>query len=242
MKRFLLPVIVLTMLIACKHPAPAPKAQSLTSAPAIAVTPRNSCSYNNDVMDLGIGLIVVPQQFEIYQDSLLKQLLYKIDMYKTDDLLSLPCSKYFDPEYGIMQFVCLEVTDDAYKIITNYNEIKYLPKNKNYRFQTWETYIMQSYGIRRGTDSKGSTIFPQTLRKMPEDNADTLTIPEGYEMFCPLQMKGDWLQVKYDCFYNDDQDSSEPCREYINACQPSLTGWLQWRKDNKVLVDIFLMP
>ena len=89
----------------------------------------------------------------------------------------------------------------------------------------------------------GNTSF-NALRKLPTDSADAISLPPGHEMFCPMEVQGDWLKVQYDCFYNDEDNKYEgqPCHNYIGKCTEALTGWLRWRKDNKLLVDIFLMP
>jgi hypothetical protein len=50
--------------------------------------------------------------------------------------------------------------------------------------------------------------------------------------------------TEYDCFYNDDNNPNEgePCHNFIDKCKNPLTGWLRWRQENKLLIDIFLMP
>ena len=126
----------------------------------------------------------------------------------------------------------------------NYSVVKYLPKTDNYAFRTWNKYILQSFGIRRKTKETGEVLENLSLRKEPIDNADTLSIPKGYEMFCPMEIKGDWVRIKYDCFYNDENNphEGEPCHDFISKCTNSLTGWLRWRQENNLRIDIMLMP
>ncbi|MEA5406066.1 hypothetical protein VB776_24215 [Arcicella sp. DC2W] len=203
----------------------------------------NNCSYDNQVSSLGIGLIIAPSKFEIYNDSLLSDKIASWDMYEDESKMNL-CSKFFKPDYGIMHFVCIAKSEKAYKVLVNFSDIKYLPKTKNYEFKTWDEYISQSFGIRRLTNDNGDISKKITLRIKPVDNSDTLASPLGLELFCPMEIKGDWIKVRYDCFYNDENNSyeGEPCHNYIDKCKNPLTGWLRWRQENHLLIDIFLMP
>ncbi len=220
----------------------APKAASDAKGDKLTKLEYN-CSYDNEVSSLGNGLIIAPAKFDLYNDSLLNNKYASWDMYEDETRINL-CSKFFKPDYGIMHFVCIAKSDKAYKVIINASDTKYFPKTKSYDFKTWDEYILQSYGIRRLTANTGeiSAILP--LRIAPKDNADTLAIPQGYEMFCPMDIKGDWVKVKYDCFYNDENSlhEGEPCHDFIDQCKNPLTGWLRWRQENKLLIDIFLMP
>jgi hypothetical protein len=202
-----------------------------------------NCSYDNQVSSLGIGLIIAPQKFEIYNDSLLSNKIASWDMYEDESKINI-CSKFFKPDYGIMHFVCIAKSEKAYKVLVNFSDVKYLPKTKKYEFKTWDEYISQSYGIRRLLNENGDVSKKYTLRIKPEDNSDTLAIPNGLELFCPMKIEGDWIKVRYDCFYNEENNSyeGEPCHNYINKCKNPLTGWLRWRKENHLLIDIFLMP
>jgi hypothetical protein len=59
-----------------------------------------------------------------------------------------------------------------------------------------------------------------------------------------MEMRGDWVKVKYDCFYNDENNKYEgqPCQNFVNQCQNPLIGWIRWKQGNKLLIEIFLMP
>lgn len=207
------------------------------------LTNLEDCSYDNEVSSLGNGLILAPAKFDIYNDSLLTNKYASWDMYEDAARINI-CSKFFKPDYGIMHFVCLSKSQKAYKVLINASDIKYFPKTKSYDFKTWDEYILQSYGIRRLTSSTGDISAISPLRIAPRDNTDTLAIPPGYEMFCPIEIEGDWVKVKYDCFYNDENSlhEGEPCYDFIDQCKNPLTGWLRWRQANKLLIDIFLMP
>jgi hypothetical protein len=203
----------------------------------------NECSYDNEVSTLGLGLVIVPSSFEIYNDSTLSNRYSNWDMYEDVDNLNV-CPKFSKPDYGIMHFVCIGVTSKAYKVLINYSDVKYLPKTKKYEFKTWEQYILQSFGIRRLLSNREDNLEITSLRKEPSINSDTIEIPKKHEMFCPLEVKGDWLKVTYDCFYNDEinQYEGEPCQNYILKCEKPLIGWIRWKDKNNLKIEIFLMP
>ncbi|MGB3074736.1 MAG: hypothetical protein WBB36_05425 [Chitinophagales bacterium] len=203
----------------------------------------NNCSYDNQESSLGIGLIIAPLKFEIFNDSLLKDKISSWDMYEDASQINM-CSKFFKPDYGIMHFVCIAKSEMAYKVLVNFSDVKYLPNTKNYHFKIWDEYISQSFGISRLTSKNGDISKKCPLRIKPNDNADTLIISNGHESFCPMEIKGDWVKVRYDCFYNDENNSyvGEPCHNYIEKCKNPLTGWLRWRQENQLLIGIYLMP
>lgn len=215
-----------------------PTKSTLKSQSEIDTTGYN---YDNEVKTLGIGLIIAPEKFSIFNDSLLTRKYEDIDM--NQEKINI-YSKFYKPDYGLMHFICIGITDKSYQIILNYSEVKYLPKSKKYDFKNWEDYILQSYGIRRLTKETGAIAIPQPLKTEPKDTSKELSIPKGYENFCPMKVEGDWVEVKFDCFYNDENDTHEgqPCHDYIDQCQSPVKGWLRWRKGKKLLIDIFLMP
>jgi hypothetical protein len=235
MRNVILLFIIAITLASCGNKKPKNAASLLSKLPE---SPSPEASYDNPVKTLGIGLVKAPNQFDVYDDSLLTRKYLSVDMQHDSKIKLAP--KYSDAEYGIMHFVCISKSDKAYKVLVNFATEKYLPKLKRYDFVTWEGYITQSFGVRRIGSKK--TPPTETLNITPGDSTKTLTIPKGYEMFCPMQVKGDWLQVTYDCFYNDEHNKYEgqPCQNYIAKCKSPLTGWLRWRRGETVLIDVLL--
>ncbi|NEM96119.1 hypothetical protein [Pontibacter burrus] len=197
----------------------------------------SNCEYDNLTKTLGIGLVSVPAAFELFSDSLLTSSYMQWDMYSSDVPPKPVCSKYYSPEYGIVQFVCLAKTTKYYKVLSGYDQVFYLPVEDGYEFTTWYDYILSSFGVRRNTDL-GDEWKNQPLRKLPDLSSGELKIPEGLEMFCAMEVKGDWLKVKYDCFYNTETPIEEglPCHQYIDKCNDTVTGWLKWKDGNNVLM------
>jgi hypothetical protein len=208
--------------------------ENITTNPA-----GQNCTYENSMSNLGVGIIIAPTTFEIFEDSLLTQNLSTINMYEDEKKINF-CSFFYKPDYGIMHFVCIGENAKSYKILTGPFEHKFLPKKKEYEFKTWEKYILESFGVRRKTEREPK----QQFKEQSTENSKDLKIPEGHELFCPMEIKGDWIKVKYDCFYNaeNNQYEGQPCNNYIDKCDKTLTGWIKWRLQNELLIDIFLMP
>ena len=131
------PIFILVFAISCKHDGKNDIAKNTTgSSDSTRLAYANirdknyplnqECTYDNEVSSLGIGIIITPGKFQIFNDDKLTSEFADIDMYagKTGDGI---CSKFFKPDYGIMHFVVLENSKDAYKVLSSYSSEKYLP-------------------------------------------------------------------------------------------------------------------
>lgn len=209
------------------------------------------CGGENLTADLGIGIVYVdsgdssPEDavIKIYNDSTLKDQYVAWHYYEEERPSKAACPKYYYPDYAIFNFVCLNKTEKYYKILINYDQVKYLPRIKEYQFVTWEDYILRSFGIHRLSPRENKSIAYQPVRVKPMEQSDSIKLPTGYELLCPDEIKGDWVKVRYDCFYaKNDTYEGQPCHDYIDKCNNPLTGWLKWKEGNKVLIGIYLMP
>jgi hypothetical protein len=217
---------------------PAPSADAPTDAPD------NNCLFDNEVSTLGIGLVLAPAEFTLFNDSALTEIYAEVDMYADDEGLDLICPKFFAPEYSILNFVCLDSSSTSYKVLSGYSTVKYLKRVDAAEFMSWHDYVLSSFGIRRLTSNDGAELSNQPLKREPFQQSPTLKIPAGFEMFCPMEIKEDWVKIKYDCFYNLEQNphEGEPCHNFIGECEKPLTGWMRWRDGNRLLIDILLAP
>jgi hypothetical protein len=243
MKTTLVLLFYIIAVFACRHKEnpEEKKSDSLEIKKENSGTDENehNCSYYNKTYNLGIGLIKAPTTFEIFNDSLLTERMLKINVYEDEDHINF-CSVFHKPDYGIMHFICIEENENFYKVLIGFSDQKFLPKREDYQFKSWKDYILESFGIRRALEFKETTF----LKREPLDNSQTITIPDGHELFCPVEVKGDWVKVKYDCFYNTTNNPYEGqlCHEYIDTCEKEMIGWLKWRNENEILIDIFLLP
>lgn len=187
-------------------------------------------SYDNEVLDLGIGLVIVPPTYRVYNDSLLEDEFVSTDMYDQDITVY---AKYSKPDYGIMHFACLEKTEFYFKVIVNYSDIKYMRNSKSYEFQDWEEYMRSSLGVR--------SVTSQSMRASPNVKAKPVDAPKGHSSFCPEYIQGEWVYVRWGCFDSSEADHYEgiPCKDFINDCDNGQSGWLKWRDKNEVLISIY---
>lgn len=207
-------------------------------------SPENVCGYENLTATLGKGLVMVSFESEplvIYNDSLLQNKY--VSWSNAEGNPSKPvCSKYYKPGYGFLHFIYLKETAKSYQIINGYDEIKYLPKEKTKEAISWEKYLLRSYGIAKHYESNKR--LEQPFRKDPSEKAAIADFPKDAEQLCPLEIKGDWVKVQYNCFFDqaDNKYEGKPCHDYIAKCKPAQSGWMKWKENNKILIDIYLMP
>lgn len=202
------------------------------------------CGYENNVSSLGIGVVLAPQAYTLWSDSATTAEFLSVSS-STEEVMGSICPKFYDPEYGIIHFVCIAVNADTYAVLADSATVKYIRRSTDgVEFKSWDEYILQSFGVRRKIDNEGHPKVSGLLRTEPEDRGSSLTIPAGHEMFCPMEVQGDWVKVRYDCFYNRDVNpyEGEPCHNFIEQCENPLTGWIRWRNGKELLIDIFLMP
>lgn len=197
---------------------------------------KSKCSHENETSSLGIGLLINDstntEHLELFDDHRLTKLFQRIHIYSER---SSVCGKFQDPEYGILQFICLETSNTAYKILVNNSEVKYVStKGSGYEFRSWKDYILTALSVRRKEGYRTEHIF-----EVPHDSSDVIQLPqERFESFCALDVWEDWIEVQYDCFYNNPGNSEFlPCSESIDKCElPS--GWIKWRSGDQLLVEL----
>jgi len=120
------------------------------------------------------------------------------------------------PDYGVLALRCIEANNDTCKVIVNeeFKIVKNYPlKNKGLIFQTWEEHILSVFSV--GFDEKANP-----LRKLPSKDATTINYNPD-EFYLPYKINGDWLQVRW---------GSEGDWDY---------GWIMWRKDGTLLIELF---
>jgi len=203
--------------------------------------PSIGCDYKDSVSSLGIGLVLMPGKCKFYNDATLTQLYMEWNISESYDPPKQACALYYKPDYGIAHYVCLDSTAKYYHILINGNQQKYIPRIYGKIFEDWFTYISGSVGginFQRPRkdfalilyDSPGGSNPVYTDRSMESASTD----------LCPLEMQGDWLKVKIDCYdFDENPHQGDPCQTYImNDCKETKEGWIRWRRDNKVLIEI----
>ena len=180
---------------------------------------------------LGIGLVIAPDSFQIYNDSNLQELILSTNMYNG----KIPKSIYpiiFKPDYGLMHFVCLGFNDKFYRVLINDTLIGYFPRTSEYEFENWNKYIIESYGIalKERTDIYSS------------DNESSSKIKYNKEMLlCPIFLKGEFIKVRIGCQEGsfDESMEDEMCPQILKQCnKKGIEGWVRWKENEVLKIDI----
>lgn len=203
-----------------------------------------TCGYENNASSLGIGLVLAPQVFTLWSDSATTEEYLSVSTNTEEGIYDI-CPQFYKPDYGILQFVCLASDPNTYTVLADSTTVKYIRKSTDgIVFKYWNEYILESFGIRRKRADELTNKSSHLLRAAPAESAPSIDVPSGHEMFCPMEVQNDWVKVRYDCFYNREQNphEGEPCHNFIDQCENPVTGWLKWRDGNELLIDIFLMP
>jgi len=130
--------------------------------------------------------------------------------------------KSYDPEYGLFILKCNGLDNNgSYKVLVNGSEnfIKKSLSSEILDYKGYERYVIEGrpYLFRNKKTP---------LRMLPNEDAEII---EGYEnfLYVPLEIKGDWLKVK------DDKDC------YVDEpSEKDIIGWVRWRKDGEIIIDI----
>ena len=155
----------------------------------------------------------------MYNDPECRDLYCSYELNRTD---YLPKGKHIIPiynkiDYGWYCFVCTGSNANSYKIAINQTERKYIKKDRNIRYYTWEGFFDAVFCVNPTEENP--------LREYPSDDAAIIDIyendgvgdePDDY--YQEVKLKDEWLHVKYE--------------------KSGLEGWLRWRKDNDIIVEI----
>ena len=187
--------------------------------------------YENEIDSLGIGLLKITnfhnaKFLTFYSDTALTERFITWDIFN-------PNKKYFPmyykPHYGLCSFICLAETEKYYKVLINKSLIKFLPREKNYVFESWEAHLGNSFGVR----AKGWSKQKAFAVKIEPNDSSKLFYVSNEVFFCALEMQGEWIKVQVNCV-ND----YVYCKDATKKCKKSKTGWIRWRNGEKIMLEI----
>ena len=125
-----------------------------------------------------------------------------------------------DPEYGFFIMKVKDVRNGYYEVEFN-DQIALIDSVKHKQileFKSPVEFVMDGY-------SHGDENNP--IRIAPQDDAAILEDYDNFS-FLPVEVDGDWLKVK----------DSKDCYPGLGPSKEDLTGWIRWRKDGKVILDV----
>lgn len=199
--------------------------------------------YENSTKQLGIGLLKLnfdkQRSIEIFDDPNFSNKYAEWDSESPNKEIH---PKFYELDYGICDFVCLEETKNYYKVLIGFDQIKYVKVSSSWSLTSWKNLIENSFGVTRKRESRVSN----KLRTSKSDNSEEIPLElKIHENFCVNSLEDSWLNVKYDCIYATEQYSEfegQSCFEYIDKCDNSKTGWIKWKQGGELLIQIYLMP
>ncbi len=129
----------------------------------------------------------------------------------------------FHPDYFLLVMTCVEKMQDRLKVIVN-EETKVTKfvkaEDSTLRFETWEKHVLDTFNI--NFDQKSNPIRHAPNGK-PLD--PILFSPQG--PVSGIEVEGDWLKIKWA------KDLETP-----NADDSYQTGWISWKKNGKLLIEL----
>lgn len=118
-------------------------------------------------------------------------------------------------DYFVLIFKCTREDSNTFEIIVDErNQLKkYINKQKGIVLQNWTTHISEVFAV--GFDQETNP-----LRSIPSVDANVLP-KVADEFYMPVQVKGDWVKVKW---------GEENNWKF---------GWIKWREKEKLAIELF---
>ena len=112
---------------------------------------------------------------------------------------------------------------NRFKVIVNEDTglKKHVKKaDKNLEFETWEKHILKTFAIEFKEKEN-------PLRETPNGKLKKVEFSK-IEFFRAVEIKDEWLKVKWDIEPNPNNDSKK-----------TNFGWIKWKEDGKLLIEWF---
>jgi hypothetical protein len=185
-----------------------------------------SWSQYDQPKEIGIGFTIATNPYEFEDLSIPKNLFKNKELNIT--WISKDVFPYFyKPDYGLYHFICLEKTPNYYKILVNDNEIGYLPNDSNFYFKSWDALILNKTVARLTDDNP--------IREESNNNSEIVENHCEFDQFQVIDIiqkdNEYWIQISF----------SKDCEDYREGNSEMKYGWIKWRTDNKLLVDIMML-
>ncbi|MCB9334930.1 MAG: hypothetical protein H6586_02200 [Flavobacteriales bacterium] len=193
----------------------------------IAFLISQSCfGQNKKPIDLGIGFVISSNPYKYYDGSHYESFYTNENLnnkWKGDKIFPF----FYKPDYGLYHFICLEKSNNYYKILINDSSIAYLPNDTNFYFKTWDSMITNSTFERV---SRENHIYTESNTKSQIINNpcefDKLKVEDI------IEKNGEyWAYIWF----------SIDCETYPEKEGKEIYGWVKWRTKNKLLVEILLL-
>lgn len=126
----------------------------------------------------------------------------------------------FHPDYFKLALKCVGEDKSRYEVIVNEETglRKFVKKDDLIlKFETWEDHVKGVFAVSFNWEEN-------PLREAPEGKIKVNRLSKGVT-FHPVKIEGDWLKVRWD--------------EANKAKNDVGYGWVKWKENNKILVELF---
>jgi len=117
-------------------------------------------------------------------------------------------------------FRCIGQTQNFYTVIADEESglLKYIEKSdSSFLFESWEKHILTAFSV--DFNEKANPI-----KEMPDSTSKNLTYHKDMT-YIPVETRDNWLKVKWGNIYDDNPKYQ--------------LGWIRWRSENKLLIELF---
>ena len=133
------------------------------------------------------------------------------DMYSPKHIVPL----FFKPDYNIFYMVCLDRQKAYYKVLSATGNIYFVPKAEA-KFVSWSEFLRNTTGI----TNLNWELNP--LREAPFEKSKMIRIKDKEATYQVINVKGDWIEIQ-------------------NEHNAHEKGWIQWRKADSLLIEVYLL-
>ena len=133
------------------------------------------------------------------------------DMYNPKHIVPL----FFKPDYNIFYVVCLERQKAYYKVLSATGDIYFVPKAEA-KFVSWAKFVRNTTGV----TNLNWELNP--LQEAPSEKSKMIRIKDKEATYRVINVKEDWIEIQ-------------------NEHNAHEKGWIQWRKADSLLIEVYLL-
>lgn len=133
------------------------------------------------------------------------------DIYNPKHIVPL----FFKPDYDIFYMVCLERQKAYYKVLSATGDIYFVSKAEA-KFVSWAEFLRNTTGV----TNLNWELNP--LRKTPSEKSKMIRIKDREATYRVINVKEDWIEIQ-------------------NEHNAHEKGWIQWRKADSLLIEVYLL-
>lgn len=147
---------------------------------------------------------------------------YTLDLYKElkakNDFMIIA----FKPDYFLFHIRCQKQTPTGFAVVVNEESglTKFVLNSSTVRLQSWEEYVLNVFSV--DFDPNKIPIYNKVSGTSIKSN------PKKESIIVPKEVRGEWMKIIW-------LDSGE----YPSNNTSVKTGWIKWKKDNKILITLY---